>query len=81
MNDRSANQQQRIANGSRNGNLTAGETARADQRQANIDRQVQSDRNANGGALNQQQRQQVNREQNGASRQIERESHNDRERR
>ena len=81
VNDRSANQQQRIANGSRNGTLTAGETARADQRQANIDRQVQADRNANGGALNQQQRQQVNREQNGASRQIDRENHNDRERR
>ncbi len=76
---RSANQQQRIANGTRNGTLTAGETARADQRQANIDRQVQTDRQANGGALNQQQRQQVNREQNGASRQINRENHNAKE--
>ena len=80
-NDRSANQQQRITNGSASGRMTAGETARADQRQANIDRQVQADRNANGGAMNAQQRQQVNREQNGASRQISRENNNERERR
>ena len=73
---RGANQQQRIANGTRSGNMTTGEAARADQRQANIDRQVQTDRQANGGRLNQQERQQVNREQNGASRQIERENHN-----
>ena len=33
-NERDANQQQRIANGVRNGNMTAGEAARADQRQA-----------------------------------------------
>lgn len=80
-NDRSANQQQRIANGSASGRMTTGETARADQRQANIDRQVQADRRANGGAMNGQERRQVNREQNGASRQIERENHNERERR
>ena len=80
-NDRSANQQQRIANGAASGRMTTGETARADQRQANIDRQVQTDRQANGGAMNRQQRQQVNREQNGASRQINRENHNERERR
>ena len=75
-NDRSANQQQRIANGVRSGQMTTGEAARADQRQANIDRQVQTDRRANGGAMNGQQRQQVNREQNGASRQIQRENNN-----
>ena len=76
VNQRDANQQQRIANGVRNGNMTAGETARADQRQANINQQVHNERQANGGALDRQQRQQVNREQNGASRQIERENHN-----
>ncbi len=80
-NVRSANQQQRIANGSASGRMTTGETARADQRQANIDRQVQTDRQANGGTMNGQERRQVNREQNGASRQIDRENHNDRERR
>jgi hypothetical protein len=76
VNQRSANQQQRIANGTRSGEMTTGEAARADQRQANIDRQVHNDRTANGGALTGQERQQVNREQNGASRQIHNENHN-----
>jgi len=76
VNQREANQQQRIANGVRNGQMTTGEAARADQRQANIDRQVHNDRVANGGALTGQERQQVNREQNGASRQIYNENHN-----
>lgn len=80
-NVRSANQQQRIANGTRDGQITTGEAARADQRQANIDRQVQADRQQNGGRMNGQERQQVNREQNGASRQIERENHNSNEQR
>ena len=56
--------------------MTSGEAARADQRQANIDQQVHNDRVANGGSLTQQQRQQVNREQNGASRQIYNDNHN-----
>ena len=73
---RQANQDQRIANGLRSGQMTSGEAARADQRQANIDQQVHNDRTANGGTLTQQQRQQVNREQNNASRQIYNENHN-----
>ena len=49
----------------------------ADQRQSAIDQQVHNDRTANGGALTQQQtQQQVNREQNGASRQIYNDNHN-----
>ena len=75
-NQREGNQDQRIANGLRSGQMTSGEAARADQRQANIDQQVHNDRAANGGTLTQQQRQQVNREQNGASRQIYRDNHN-----
>ena len=75
-NERWANQQQRIANGTRDGQMTTGEAARADQRQASIDRQTQADRQANNGRLNGQERQQINREQNGASRQIQRENHN-----
>ncbi|MEO8748032.1 MAG: hypothetical protein ABI379_10330 [Rhodanobacter sp.] len=75
-NDREANQSQRIANGLNSGQMTSGEAARADQRQATIDSQVRNDRQANGGALTTQQREQVNREQNGASRQIYNENHN-----
>ena len=73
---RRANQQTRIANGIRNGSMTAGEAARAENRQQNINRQVAADRAANGGPLTGQQRRQINREQNGASRQIYREKHN-----
>lgn len=77
VNTREANQEQRIANGMRSGQMTSGEAARANQRQASIDRQVHNDRMANGGTLTPQERQQVNREQNAASRQIYRENHND----
>ncbi len=76
VNGREANQQQRIGNGVRNGQITAGEASRAENRQANINQQVRTDRQANGGALNGQQRQQVQREQNNASQQIYRENHN-----
>lgn len=77
VNRREANQQQRIANGTSDGQMTSGEAARADQRQANIDREVHNDRVANGDRLTQQEHQQVNRQQNHASRQISRENHND----
>jgi len=76
VNQREANQEQRIANGERNGQMTSGEAARAQQNQANIARQTHNDRAANGGALNQQQHQQINREQNRDSRQIHQENHN-----
>jgi len=75
-NTREANQDQRISNGLRSGQLTSGEAARADQRQSTIDNQVHNERQANGGTLTNQERQQVNREQNGASRQIYNENHN-----
>jgi hypothetical protein len=76
VNDREAKQQQRISNGVRSGQMTSGEAAHADQRQANIDTQVHNDRQANGGALTGQERQQVTHEQNGASRQIYTAKHN-----
>lgn len=75
-NGREANQDQRIANGLKTGQMTSGEAARADQRQANIDHQVNSDRRANGGRLTSQERQQIQGEQNRASRQIYDEKHN-----
>jgi WXXGXW repeat (2 copies) len=75
-NTREANQDQRIANGLRSGQMTAGEAARAERTQANIDQQVHDDRVANGGKLTGQERQQVNSEQNAASRQIYDEKHN-----
>jgi hypothetical protein len=75
-NTREANQDQRIANGLRSGEMTSGEAARADRTQSHIDQQVHNDREANGGKLTGQERQQVNAEQNRASRQIYNENHN-----
>ena len=77
VNQRMANQDQRIAHGVRDGQMTAGEAARANGRQAQIDQQVHNDRQANGGHLTPQEHQQVNHEQNQASRQINRENHNE----
>jgi WXXGXW repeat (2 copies) len=75
-NTREANQDQRISSGLRSGQMTSGEAARAERTQSQIDQQVHSDRVANGGALNSQEKQQVNAEQNAANRQIYREKHN-----
>ena len=73
---RQENQQDRIAQGIRSGQMTPGETARAENRQQGINQQIHADRAANGGPLTGAQRRQVNRQQNGASRQIYREKHN-----
>lgn len=73
---RRQNQQERIANGIRNGSMNARETARTETREQGINRQVASDRSANGGRLTAQERRQTNREQNRASRQIYRQKHN-----
>jgi hypothetical protein len=76
VDNREANQQQRTAQGLRNGQMTSGEAARSNANQGRVDQQVHNDRTANGGALNQQQRQQVNREQNHNSGQVYSEKHN-----
>jgi hypothetical protein len=75
-NTREANQDQRIANGLRSGQMTSGEAARAERTQSNIDQQVHDDREANGGKLTGAEREQINGEQNQASRQIYDEKHN-----
>jgi len=75
-NTREANQDQRIANGLRSGQMTSGEAAKSERTQSRIDQQVHNDRAANGGKLTGQERQQINGEQNAASRQIYNEKHN-----
>ena len=64
---RRENQQDRIANSVNSGQLTAGETARAENREQRINRSVAADRAANGGKLTPQERQNINRRQNGTS--------------
>lgn len=73
---RRENQQDRVANGIRNGSMSAGEAARTENREQGINQQVHADRTANGGKLTGQEKGQINREQNGASRQIYRQKHN-----
>ena len=79
VNERRYEQQQRIGEGIRSGQLTPGEAARLERREQNINRQVNEERRANGGKLTPAERQQINREQNQASRQIYREKHNEKE--
>jgi hypothetical protein len=75
---RAENQQDRIAQGIKSGQLTAGEAAHLENKEANINQEVRHDRAANGGKLTPQERAQVNRQQNRASRQIYRDKHNGR---
>jgi len=69
-------QQDRIAQGIKSGQMTAGEAARTENREQGINQQIHADRQANGGSLTGAERKQINKEQNGASRQIYRQKHN-----
>jgi len=73
---RRENQQDRIAQGIKSGQLTAGETAKLENQQRGINQQVKADRSANGGKLTQGEKQQINHEQNAASRNIYNKKHN-----
>ena len=75
--DRAANQQQRIGNGVRSGQLTAGETRNLENREAGINHQAAADRGANGGQLTPQEHQQINQRQNNVSHAINQEKHNE----
>jgi hypothetical protein len=73
---RQTNQQQRIAQGIKSGQLTAGETAKLENQQKNINQQVKADRAANGGKLTAGEKKQVNKEQNATSKNIYNKKHN-----
>lgn len=73
---RRENQQDRIAQGVKSGQLTAGETAKLENQQRGINHQVAADRAANGGKLTRGEKAQVNREQNRTSRNIYNKKHN-----
>ena len=74
--ERKENQQDRIAQGVKSGQLTAGETAHLERNEARINRETRRDRAANGGKLTPQERKQITRQQNRESRQIYRDKHN-----
>jgi hypothetical protein len=73
---RRENQQDRIAQGIKSGQLTAGETAKLENQQKGINQQVAADRAANGGKLTGAEKKQVNGEQNNASKNIHNKKHN-----
>jgi len=73
---RRENQQDRIAQGIKSGQLTAGETAKLENQQKGINQQVKADRAANGGKLTPGEKAQVNKEQNAASKNIYNKKHN-----
>jgi hypothetical protein len=73
---RAENQQDRIANGVRSGEMTAGETKNVESREANINHEVSTDRKANGGTLTPEEKQHVNQQQNNVSRSIYDDKHN-----
>ena len=76
IHQRKENQQQRIAQGVKSGQLTAGETAHLEKREARINKEVHNERVANGGKLTAAERRQVNRQQNRFSRDIYRNKNN-----
>ncbi len=67
---RRENQQDRIANGVRNGSLTPGQTARLENKEQGINHEVAGMRQANGGKLTNADKRAVNRQQNKVSKQI-----------
>jgi WXXGXW repeat (2 copies) len=76
VNAREGNQQARIAQGVKSGQLTPRETGHLENKEAHINNEVHNDRAANGGKLTPQERQQVNHQQNNASKQIYNDKHN-----
>jgi hypothetical protein len=72
---RQERQQQRIGQGVGSGQLTAGETARLERREARLNREVRHDR-ADGGGLSPHERAKIDRQQDRLSRQIYRDKHN-----
>ncbi len=73
---RQERQQQRIAGGVHSGQLTPGETTRAEHNEAKINKEVHNDRVANGGKLTGAEHRQVEHQQNKESHQIYNEKHN-----
>jgi len=73
---RKENQQDRIAQGVKSGQLTAHETARLETKESGLNRETRSDRAMNGGRLTGAEKRQVNRQQNRLSGDIYRDKHN-----
>jgi hypothetical protein len=75
---RREDQQDRIGQGVKSGQLTAGETAKLENQQQSINREDRSMRNANGGTLTPADKKALNQRQNNASKNIYAKKHNGR---
>lgn len=73
---RRENQQDRISQGVKSGQLTAGETSQLEKQEGQVTNEVRADRAANGGKLTPAERAQVNSQQNKVSKQIYQDKHN-----
>jgi hypothetical protein len=76
--DRKVDQQDRIGQGVRSGQLTAGETGRLKHQEAGINREERGMRAQDNGHLTGQDRRTINHQQNQESRRIYRDKHNSR---
>jgi hypothetical protein len=74
--ERKADQQGRIAQGVRSGELTHGETRNLERREASVNREEHAMRRADGGHLTAQDKAALTRRQNNISRSINRDKHN-----
>jgi hypothetical protein len=72
---RAENQQDRIANGMKSGTLSAAQSSNLEKQETNLNQEVKADRQANGGKLTQQEKNQVNHQQNHLSNQIYKDKH------
>ncbi len=72
---RAENQQDRIAQGIKSGQLTAREAANLERKEARLNHEVRDMREDNGGKLTPEEKAKVNRQQNRLSRDIYREKH------
>ncbi len=73
---RKADQQARIGQGVKSGQLRAGETGRLENKEHRINKETRVDRAANGGHLTASEKATVNHQQNKVSRDIYRDKHN-----
>jgi hypothetical protein len=73
---RKVDQQDRIAQGVRSGQLTAAGTANLEKKESSSNQEVKTDRSLNGGKLTQQEKQTVNQQQNKLSNRIYDDKHN-----
>ncbi|MGA8299258.1 MAG: hypothetical protein WCB53_02600 [Terriglobales bacterium] len=75
VNQREANQQQRIGNGVKNGTLTPRQTSNLEKREANVQNREQKDMAAHNGHLTKAEQRGINRQQNRISKSIYKDKH------